>query len=76
MSIVPIIKGARLLAVLLKAGFKIVRHKGSHAQLMHLAQPGRVITVPVSSKNLRKGTLLAILKQAGLSLKEFLDLLK
>lgn len=76
MSIVPIIKGARLVAALLKIGFKVIRQKGSHVQLTHPSRPGKVITIPVSSRTLRKGTLVAILKQAGVSIEQFLKLLK
>lgn len=76
MSITPVIKGARLVAVLLKMGFKVIRQKGSHAQLMHPNAPGRVLTIPISNKTLRKGTLIAVLKQAGISLQQFLDVLK
>lgn len=76
MSIVPIIKGARLVAVFLKIGFKIVRRKGSHVQLTHPVHSGKVITIPVSSRTLRKGTLISILKQAGVSLAQLIQLLK
>lgn len=39
--------------------------KGSHLQLMHRDKPGKV-TVPVHKGDIPKGTLHAILKQAGL----------
>lgn len=55
MSIVPIIKGAHLVAALLKMGFKIIRQKGSHVQLAHPSRLGKVITIPVSGRTLRKG---------------------
>lgn len=76
MSIVPVIKGTRLVAAFLRIGFKIVRRKGSHVQLTHPSRPGKVITIPVSRRTLRKGTLIAILKQAGVSLVQLLKLLK
>ena len=39
--------------------------KGSHLQLIHPTKPGKV-TVPIHSGDIPKGTLNAILKQAGL----------
>lgn len=76
MSIVPIIKGAHLIVALLKMGFKIIRQKGSHVQLAYPSRLEKVITIPVSGRTLRKGTLIAILKQAGISLKQLLHILR
>jgi predicted RNA binding protein YcfA (HicA-like mRNA interferase family) len=45
MSQVPALTGKQLIALLHKAGFEIVRKKGSHAFLRHL--DGRVTVVPV-----------------------------
>ena len=39
--------------------------KGSHVQLKHPAKPGRV-TLPHPKKDLPMGTVMSVLKQAGL----------
>ena len=49
---------------LLREGWQLVRSKGSHRQYKHPDRPGRV-TVPHPKKNLPKGTLRSIFKQAG-----------
>lgn len=46
-------------------GWLLVRVRGSHHHFRHPAKPGTV-TVPHPTKDMKKGTLRAILKQAGL----------
>ncbi|MBF0627673.1 MAG: type II toxin-antitoxin system HicA family toxin [Magnetococcales bacterium] len=46
-------------------GWYLVRVAGSHHQFKHPFKPG-LVTVPHPQKDLRIGTLNAILKQAGL----------
>jgi predicted RNA binding protein YcfA (HicA-like mRNA interferase family) len=46
---------------------------GSHLVLKH--SDGRRTTVPVHSKDIPKGTLLAIIKDAKISKEDFLELL-
>lgn len=75
MSIIPIIKPAEMLRVLLKAGFAILRTRGSHVLLRHPVTK-RATTVLMHSGDLFRRTITNTLKQAGLSVKEFLRLLK
>lgn len=75
MSIIPIIRAVQLLAVLARAGFVVVRQAGSHIRLKNY-RTGRVTTVPVHSKDLTKKMTSTILKQAGISVSDFLKLLK
>lgn len=58
-------KVKELITLLKKDGWKEKDQKGSHLQLIHPVKPGKV-TVPVHSGDIPKGTLNAILKQAGL----------
>jgi predicted RNA binding protein YcfA (HicA-like mRNA interferase family) len=59
-----------------RAGFAIVRTSGSHHRLVHKDEPARATTVPVhSGRTLKRGTLHGIIKQAGLTVEEFRDLL-
>ena len=58
-----------------RAGFVVSRTSGSHCRLIHPGDPTRKVTVPVHNKDLKRGTLRAILAQAGLTLEEFKKLL-
>jgi predicted RNA binding protein YcfA (HicA-like mRNA interferase family) len=48
---------------------------GSHKVLKHPDKPHLRVTVPYHNKDLKRGTLAAILAQAGLSPEEFVELL-
>lgn len=58
-------KAKELISILNNNGWVKKEQKGSHLQLVHPQQKGK-ITVPVHSGDIPKGTLNAILKQAGL----------
>lgn len=75
MGFIPIIRASRLIPVLIRAGFRIVRQVGSHIHLEHIFAKGRKVTVPMHNKDLPPKTLLSILKQAGLTVQEFLKLI-
>ena len=71
----PILSGKDIIKALSKIGFEHVRTKGSHAILNKDAAQGK-ITVPVPlHKELAKGTLKSIMKQADLDLDSLLKLL-
>ena len=74
MSIIPILTPSELLSVLLKAGFKIIRQKGSHVRVIH-STTGKSTTIAMHAKDFSRGMTLKILHQAGISTKEFLKLL-
>lgn len=61
--------------ILLTAGFKIVRHKGSHMRLEHPIT-GRGTTIAMHAKDLSRRMVRKILGQAGISIREFLRLLR
>jgi predicted RNA binding protein YcfA (HicA-like mRNA interferase family) len=48
-------------------GWREVRQKGSHKQFKHPAKPG-LVTVPTPKKDIPRGTLRSIAKQAGIVL--------
>lgn len=54
-----------------KAGFTFIRQRGSH---IFMAKDETVVPVP-RHKEIKKGTLMAIITEAGLTKEEFLDLL-
>jgi predicted RNA binding protein YcfA (HicA-like mRNA interferase family) len=74
MGIVPALIGRVVVVALRQAGFVILRQKGSHLFLKNF-NTSKVTSVPMHSKTIKKGTLLAIIKQAGLTLEQFLKLL-
>jgi predicted RNA binding protein YcfA (HicA-like mRNA interferase family) len=58
-----------------RAGFVVSPTSGSHCRLVHVSNPVRKVTIPVHSGDLKRGTLRAIVAQAGLTVAEFLALL-
>lgn len=71
MGKLPVLSGNELISILKKSGFNIIRQKGSHVSLSKLEYR----TVVPMHDELAKGTLIAILKQTGLS-KEDLEKFK
>ncbi len=75
----PVVSGPAFVKALLKTGFQITNHRGSHVVLRYrLADPATAITVPLH-RELRKGTLSTLLKRnqviTGKSPEELLQLL-
>jgi predicted RNA binding protein YcfA (HicA-like mRNA interferase family) len=74
MSRLPRLTGGQLIAALEKAGFAVIRVKGSHHRLRHA--DGRVTTVPVhGSETIGPGLLTRILRDCDLSREGFETLL-
>lgn len=71
----PSISGERIIRALKRAGFVELRQKGSHVSLEKRAGDQVFKTVVPMHSELAKGTLSDILKQCGLKLDEFLELL-
>ena len=69
----PALRPAKVLRAVEKAGFYV--HQGSHHYLKHADKPGRLVTVAIHGKDLKRGTLAAIIKEAGFTVEEFLELL-
>ncbi|GAA3961469.1 type II toxin-antitoxin system HicA family toxin [Mucilaginibacter dorajii] len=57
-----------IVSVLLAHGFELARTNGSH-QIFINRTTGKRTVVPMHAKELKKGTLHGILKQAGIDLK-------
>ncbi|MEK7127313.1 MAG: type II toxin-antitoxin system HicA family toxin [Patescibacteria group bacterium] len=62
------IKGKELVKILLKLGFIEKGQKGSHLRLTN--PDGRWTQIPIHSKPIPRGTLRAILRQAGLNVED------
>ena len=67
----PVLKAREVVAALEKAGFFIHHSTGSHVQLKHREKPELRITVPFHSGDMPRGTLRAIIRQAGLTVEQF-----
>jgi predicted RNA binding protein YcfA (HicA-like mRNA interferase family) len=74
MSKLPHVSGARTVAALQKAGFRLIRQHGSH-MIMRRDAPFAQTTVP-NHHELDRGTLRAIIRQTGMSVDEFNALLR
>jgi len=72
MARLPIVSGAEAVKAFERAGYRLDRQVGSHMILRHPS--GRRLTVP-NHRELAKGTLRALIREAGLSKEEFETLL-
>ncbi len=70
----PTIKPRQLVKALKKAGFQEARQTGSHLILVNRASR-KIIPVPIHNKDIKRGLLVSIIKQAQLTIEEFIDLL-
>ena len=73
MSGLAIISGRECVKALAKAGFVFRRQEGSHI-ILRRNEPFGQLVVP-DHKELDRGTLRAIIRQAGISVEEFTKLL-
>ncbi len=64
----PALKPKETEKILLKIGFVFHRQKGSHKIYV---KDDYLVVVPMHNKDLKKGTLLSIIKATGLSVEEF-----
>ncbi len=69
----PSLTPQKIIRILEKRGFALDRARGSHRIYYHPETKKRVV-VPFHKRDLPKGTLLEILKQAGISKEELRDL--
>jgi predicted RNA binding protein YcfA (HicA-like mRNA interferase family) len=65
----PVLRPREVVAALRRAGFVLDRQSGSHAILKD--EHGRRVTVPMHGRDLKTGTLRAIVREAGMSVDEF-----
>lgn len=70
----PVISARDALHALGKLGYAVDHQTGSHIIIRQPWPPFRRLTIP-NHKELAKGTLRSILRQAGLTIEEFLELL-
>ncbi len=71
MSKLPRISGRKCIKTLERAGFQVLRQRGSHI-ILRRDFPFAEVVVP-DHKELGRGTLRSIIRQAGLSVDEFVN---
>lgn len=74
MSSLPRISGREVAAALGKLGYEFDRQRGSHIVLRNPRPPYRRIVVP-DHREVAKGTLRAIIRETGLTVEAFRQLL-
>ena len=74
MTRLPVVSGRDATKALRKIGYQLDHQTGSHMILRRDVVPYRRLTVP-DHKELAKGTLRAIIREAGLTVEEFAALL-
>jgi predicted RNA binding protein YcfA (HicA-like mRNA interferase family) len=75
MQKLPRLSGKEVVKALSEVGFSAVRQKGSHIIMAKHTETGKKALVVPNHKEVDKGTLLEIIRQAGLTKEQFLDLL-
>jgi predicted RNA binding protein YcfA (HicA-like mRNA interferase family) len=70
----PVVSGREAVRAFGKVGYEIDRQRGSHIILRQTDPPHRRLTIP-DHRELSRGTLRALIREAGLSVDKFLALL-
>jgi predicted RNA binding protein YcfA (HicA-like mRNA interferase family) len=73
-GVLPRISGREVAKALRKIGYEFDRQKGSHIILRQTFEPYRRVVVP-DHNEVAKGTLRGIIREVGLTVDEFRDLL-
>ena len=68
----PVVSGSDVIKMLEKEGFLVVRQRGSHVSLHKKTDNKTVLVVVPIKEEVKKGTLLSIIKQAGMAREEFI----
>jgi len=71
----PVLTPQKVIKILAAKGFILDRTKGSHQVYFH-PETKRMAVVPFHKKDLPQGTLLEILRQAGINREELSELLR
>jgi predicted RNA binding protein YcfA (HicA-like mRNA interferase family) len=71
----PVLKSAEVVKAFERGGFVVRRQTGSHI-IIHKLGTHHTISIPLHPRDLPKGTPRAIIRQAGIKVEEFLEILK
>jgi len=69
----PVISGKEMMKILSKEGFKVVGRRGSHIRMKKITEPRNLVVIIPDHKELAIGTFHAILRQADMSLEDFMQ---
>jgi predicted RNA binding protein YcfA (HicA-like mRNA interferase family) len=72
---IPPISPNKLVKILEKEGFKVIRQKGSHVIMIN-SRKTRIVIPVHPGKDIKPGLIRAILREAGISREKLLKLLK
>lgn len=75
MKKIPSLSARNVIRALKKAGFQEDRQKGSHLVLVHPISGQRTVVPVHRGKSIKKPLVFAIIREAGLTVDEFLQLL-
>jgi predicted RNA binding protein YcfA (HicA-like mRNA interferase family) len=68
----PVLSGAEAVAIFERAGWRQARQRGSHVILL---KPGHIASLSIPQhRQLAPGTLRALIRAAGMTVQEFVDL--
>ena len=70
----PVVRPVQLIKVLQRKGWQLERVRGSH-YIMKDSEMRRVVPIPMHSKELKTGTLVAIMRSVGISREDLQDML-
>jgi len=70
----PVVSGREVRAVLESIGFEFTRQRGSHMMMRRTTEPYTRLVVP-DHKEVAKGTLRGLIRDAGLTVEDFVELL-
>ena len=74
MGFLPVLSGRRLVKIFAQEGWHMVRQRGSH---MILIKEGSISSLSVPDHNeVAKGTLRSLIRASGLTVNEFIDLVR
>lgn len=74
MGKLPVVSGKEVIKALSKVDYDFDHQKGSHIILRLAKDPYRRVTIP-NHKEIAKGTLRSIIRECGLTVDEFINLL-
>ena len=75
MTELPIVTPRQLIRARERFGFFVHHARGSHYYLKHPDRPALRVTVPFHNRDIKRGTLRAILREAGLTVEALVGLL-
>ena len=74
MARLPVVSGKQAIRAFEKVGYEFSHQTGSHIVLRRIGPPHRHISVP-NHKELSKGLLRSLIRDAGLTVEDFVELL-